>query len=48
MDINKYINKLGKQAYVASRAMASVSTEIKNMALNAIAKEVIKNKDNLI
>ena len=48
MDINKYINKLGEQAYVASRAMASVSTEIKNMALNAIAKEVIKNKDNLI
>ena len=48
MDINKYINKLSKQAYVASRAMASVSTEIKNMALNAIAKEVIKNKDNLI
>ena len=48
MDINKYINKLGKQAYVASRAMASVSTEIKNTALNAIAEEVIKNKDNLI
>lgn len=48
MDINKYINKLGEQAYAASRAMASVSTEIKNTALNAIAKEVIKNKDNLI
>ena len=48
MDINKYINKLGKQAYVASRAMASVSTEIKNTALNAIAEEVIENKDNLI
>ena len=48
MDINKYINKLGEQAYVASRAMASVSTEIKNTALNAIAEEVIENKDNLI
>jgi len=48
MDINKYINKLGEQAYAASRAMASVSTEIKNTALNAIAEEVIENKDNLI
>ena len=48
MDIKKYINKLGKQAYAASRAMASVSTEMKNTSLNAIAKEIIKNKDNLI
>ncbi len=48
MDIKKYINKLGEQAYAASRAMASVSTEIKNTSLNAIAKEIIKNKDNLI
>jgi glutamate-5-semialdehyde dehydrogenase len=48
MDIKKYINKLGEQAYAASRAMASVSTEMKNTSLNAIAKEIIKNKDNLI
>jgi len=48
MDINKYINELGEQAYAASREVASVSTEIKNTALNAIAKEIIKNKDNLI
>ncbi|MEC7875681.1 MAG: glutamate-5-semialdehyde dehydrogenase, partial [Pseudomonadota bacterium] len=48
MDINKYINELGEQAYAASREVASVSTEIKNTALNAIAKEIIKNKDDLI
>jgi len=48
MDIKKYINKLGEQAYAASRAMASISTEMKNSSLNAIAKEIIKNKNNLI
>ena len=48
MDINKYINTLGKQAYAASRLMASISSEMKDKALNAIAKEIIKNKDRLI
>ena len=48
MDINKYINTLGKQAYAASRLMASISSEMKDKALNAIAKEIIKNKDSLI
>ena len=48
MDINKYINTLGKQAYAASRLMASISSEMKDNALNAIAKEIIKNKDRLI
>ena len=48
MDIKKYINELGKQAYAASRKMAAASSDIKNAALHAIAKEIIKNKDNLI
>lgn len=48
MDINKYINTLGKQSYAASRLMASISSEMKDKALNAIAKEIIKNKDRLI
>ena len=48
MDIKKYINKLGKQAYAASRKMAAASSDTKNMALHAIAKEILKNKDNLI
>ena len=48
MDIKKYINKLGKQAYAASRKMAAASSDTKNAALHAIAKEIIKNKDNLI
>ena len=48
MDINKYINTLGEQAYAASRLMASISSEMKDKALNAIAKEIIKNKDRLI
>jgi glutamate-5-semialdehyde dehydrogenase len=48
MDIKKYINELGKQAYAASRKMAAASSDTKNAALHAIAKEIIKNKDNLI
>ena len=48
MDIKKYINKLGKQAYAASRKMAAASSDTKNAALHAIVKEIIKNKDNLI
>ena len=48
MDIKKYINELGKQAYAASRKMAAASSDTKNTALHAIAKEIIKNKDNLI
>jgi glutamate-5-semialdehyde dehydrogenase len=48
MDIKKYINELGKQAYAASRKMAAASSDTKNAALHAIVKEIIKNKDNLI
>ena len=48
MDIKKYINELGKQAYAASRKMATASGDTKNAALHAIVKEIIKNKDNLI
>ena len=48
MDIKEYINELGVHAYAASRVMASVSTNKKNSALDAIAKEIVKNKDNLI
>ncbi len=48
MDIKKYINTLGKQAYTASRTIAAAATNIKNDALHAIAQEIIKNKDNLI
>ena len=48
MDIKKYINELGVQAYSASRVMASASTDEKNIALNAIAEEIIKNKEGLI
>ena len=48
MDIKKYINELGKQAYAASRKMAAASSDTKNAALHAIAKAIIKNKDNLI
>ena len=45
MNIKKYINELGKQAYAASRKMAAASSDTKNAALHAIAKEIIKNKD---
>ena len=48
MDIKKYINELGKQAYAASRKIAAASSDTKNTALHAIAKEIIKNKNNLI
>jgi len=48
MDIKKYINELGKKAYAASRKMAAASSDTKNAALHAIAKEIIKNKNNLI
>ncbi len=48
MDIKKYINELGKKAYAASRKMAAASSDTKNAALHTIAKEIIKNKNNLI
>jgi glutamate-5-semialdehyde dehydrogenase len=48
MNIKNYINELGQQAYTASRTMASASSDMKNAALHAIAKEIIKNKDTLI
>ena len=41
MDIKKYINELGEQAYAASRAMASISTEkLKNWKEPAQAEEL--------
>ena len=56
MDINKYINTLGKQAYAASRLMASISSEMKekfivnqanhNLFTNSPDQELIFKKIN--
>ena len=47
-DINRYMTDLGKRARAASRLMAAASTGAKDAALNAIADDLDKNRDQLI
>lgn len=48
MDIQHYMQQVGIAARKASRAMASADTNTKNMALNAIAKAVVREKEALL
>jgi len=48
VDIEKYINQLGKQARAASYILAGATTEQKNRALAAISDAIIENQSHLI
>ena len=47
MNVADYMQTLGQQARTASRAMARASTNDKNRALLAIAKEISNSRDTL-
>ena len=40
MDIKKYINTLGEQAYASSRTIAAATTNMKKTALKTITKTI--------
>ncbi|MBS0552543.1 MAG: glutamate-5-semialdehyde dehydrogenase, partial [Proteobacteria bacterium] len=48
MDIQHYMQTLGRQARAASRVVAAASTEAKNNALLAMAKEIRARRDALL
>lgn len=48
MDIQHYMNTLGRQARAASRALAAATTEAKNTALLAMASEIRRRCDALV
>ncbi|MGL5632104.1 MAG: glutamate-5-semialdehyde dehydrogenase [Azovibrio sp.] len=48
MDIKHYMQDLGQQARSASRYLARASTAQKNMALNAIARAIRRERDALL
>ncbi len=48
MDIKHYMQTIGKEARAASRQMASADTNTKNIALNAIAKAILREKSALL
>ncbi len=47
-DVKQYMDKLGKQAKQAARIISAASTEQKNNALNAIAKLLLDNAQNIM
>lgn len=48
MDINNYMEKIGKQAKSASYLLAKVSTEQKNTFLDDLSKKIIANEQEII
>jgi len=48
MDIKQYMHDIGKNARAASRQMASADTNTKNLALNAIAQAILREKEVLL
>ncbi|SKC87957.1 glutamate-5-semialdehyde dehydrogenase [Maledivibacter halophilus] len=48
MDIRQYVIEKGKLAKKASREMATIGTDVKNKALEAMAQALIKNKDTIL
>ena len=48
MDVKDYMETLGRQARIASRAMAKASTAAKNAALLAMAADIRARKDELL
>lgn len=48
MDIQNYMQTLGRQARAASRRLAAASTEAKNTALQAMAVEIRRNRETLL
>ena len=48
MDIQQYMQNIGVEARKASRLMASADTNQKNIALNAIAAAILREKDTLL
>ncbi|HQT26109.1 MAG TPA: glutamate-5-semialdehyde dehydrogenase [Burkholderiales bacterium] len=48
MDIKSYMEKIGREARIASRAMARADTAAKNRALEAIADAVVREADSLV
>ena len=48
MDINNYMEKVGKQAKSASYLLAKVSTEQKNTFLDDLSKKIIANEQEII
>lgn len=48
MDIELYMQRLGRQARAASRTLAAASTHAKNTALLAMAAEIRRNRDDLL
>jgi len=48
LDISEYMERVGQQARVASRALARASTSAKNSALIAIAADLDKHRDQLV
>ena len=48
MNIQQYMQNIGIEARKASRLMASANTNQKNIALNAIAKAILREKAALL
>lgn len=48
LNIKQYVMEKGKLAKKASREMSTISTDIKNKALRAMAEALIKNKDTIL
>jgi glutamate-5-semialdehyde dehydrogenase len=48
MDLEAYMQELGQNARLASRAMARASTGAKNQALDAMASVILNSQDDLI
>lgn len=48
MNIQEYMQTIGKAARAASRQMASADTNTKNIALNCIADAILREKDALL
>ncbi len=48
MDIQQYMEKVGKQARAASRLVAAASTDAKNTALNAMAAKIREHQAELL
>lgn len=48
LNIKQYVMEKGKLAKKASREMSTISTDIKNKALRAMAEALIKNKDMIL
>ena len=48
MDIQDYMQTLGRQARAASRVLAAASTAVKNAALTAMAAEIRARRDELL